>query len=134
MKAFALAFAAALMSVNAPAADERPDYNEMRAYWISQMTDNQIRVMYSLANDDYIAVIQARATAYSRAKAEFEKCKDVAFKARNPTTCASPPRYVRLEDGPEVAVEQYFEKRLMKWCAPLQTKQAAIQQGCLPDR
>lgn len=119
------------------AAQDRPNYGEMRAHVISKLTDEQIRALHERAPREFEESRRREDERIRRDDEEraerWKKCQDIVFKERNPNQC----RFGALITEPirqYKSVQDAYEKLLMGICLFAQTKAEAVQYGCLPGR
>jgi hypothetical protein len=122
------------LALGAAVADEALDYQQMRAYVVSRLTDAQIREARRLAALDHAKNIEAAKKAeiesLERDRQRYEKCGDIAYKTRNPGACTPG---IRAEAQIQ-SVEILFEQRLMGLCLYANTVAKAKEYGCLPTK
>lgn len=108
-----------------------PDYEAMRKYRVSRLTDEQLRDMHAAAerqHSNLLAEAQGQEqAAWARISEQVAQCKDPAYRARN--NCSGTASYIP-EDVP--GVEAIFESKIVGSCEYVQTVRDARKRGCLP--
>jgi hypothetical protein len=122
-----------------------PDRSEMRAHIVATLSDTEIRALYAEAKKQQEAVVaneKKRTEEFLESRAENaavngERCKDIAFRTKNPNVCDPPiPPLMLLRNGEPPtgyeSVETIFERNLLGLCNFVRTVREAKKKGCLP--
>jgi hypothetical protein len=111
--------------------DSAVNYADMRRYIVSKLTDQQIRDLHKLAEQDREQALTESADETQRAQASAAKkaalCADVVYRTRHDCT---PGYHVETPEVP--SVERFFELRLMGVCMFVNKRSEAVEKGCLP--
>jgi hypothetical protein len=115
---------------------DRPSYNEMRRYVISQLTDEQIMRLHEESVVEYEEFkreeqeIAERNAAKQREK--YSRCdSDVVYKERHRDECRRPDFIYELPSRYS-SQKELFEDKLMGVCGVMKTVSDARKFGCLP--
>lgn len=125
---------AAGMPLLSPNGEPRASLASMRAYRISQLSDDEIRHRRKLAEVEFARLKAEAAEQYRAYMANYDsECQkvntDIVYRARNPSACkelSSPKSY------PNKTVDQIFDEYVLEGCDRGYTVSLAIQIGCLP--
>ncbi len=115
---------------------DRPNYEEMRRYVISKLSDEQIRQMHkdSIAEFEEFKrneKIQAEQREKSQQKI-YAKCEsDMAYKERHKDECKRPDFVYELPSRYS-SYKQIYEEKIMGICSVARTIADARHFGCLP--
>jgi hypothetical protein len=115
----------------------KPDYQEMRSYVISRLSDDQIRRACEAAqiqHDKEYASEKQHIETSRREKAEkcFNPQNDIAFRERHAWECSTEPEELFAIDPMVPSVHQYYEDHLMGFCGYVRTVREAKAHNCLP--
>ncbi len=116
----------------------KPDFEVMRTYRISRLTDTKIKDLQIGAK----AEREKRLAAYQEEydgfwigkRATLDKCNsDSVFKLRNPNECTLPIMWQSIgQPNENDSVDRIFEFNLMGICIFIDTVKKAKEIGCLP--
>lgn len=101
---------------------------EMHRYRVSQLSDQELRVLHEKA------VMESAMRSAKRAETRalnMERCADPAYRARNRTSCSAPITGHGLI-LPSVSVDAVFDEMLLGVCAYASSRHDARELGCLP--
>jgi hypothetical protein len=118
---------------------EKPDRAKMRAYRMSQLTDDQVLELHKRAEDD--SELQRRSdkeadeASRRQRNEEMSKCEaDPVQKLRSPTHCMGQmPLFAGSYEELSEPAEQLFEDYVMGSCEWVTNVFEAKQRHCLPD-
>jgi len=121
---------------------KKPDWQEMRSFRISKMTDQQIRDLRAKAETQYQQDVEDQKEMATRFWKEWSalqlKCTDVVFQSRNKAECEQPLPLDSATMGQlpsyHQTAEEMFETSVMGPCDVAETVSRAREWGCLPKR
>ncbi|MGY3578857.1 MULTISPECIES: hypothetical protein [unclassified Bradyrhizobium] len=114
------------------------DLSEMRAYRVSQMSDEEIRKLRAdaLAEQENLKRYdkELRAKALQDIGAHQQRCDDLVYRTRNANECSRGIPLGMMYDttGVTPSVDQLFEESLLGVCRFVKTRQDARINKCLP--
>jgi hypothetical protein len=114
----------------------KPDYSQMRAYRMSQLTDADLETLMEEARSDFAkfsaAAESQRAEQEARNYAKQQACTDWKVKARNPEACRPVLQTAPAFSYGRSSVDEVFEMKVMGMCMYAFTTRFARKYDCLP--
>ena len=104
------------------------DRAEMHRYRVSQLSDQELRVLHERAVIE--SAMRSAKAAESRAL-NAERCTDPAYRARNRTLCAAPVMGLGIL-MPSAGVDAVFDEMVLGLCAYASSRHDAKELDCLP--
>jgi len=137
----------------------KPDYNTMRKYRLSTLTEDQLRALIVHARKQRAAALAQESESAEKARENSKKedkdfderyraweiesaqChSDEVFKLKHEDLCNNPPGRshtgwrMSLSGSDVASEEQYIEWEIMFWCDLANTVRDARRYGCLPPK
>jgi hypothetical protein len=114
-----------------------PNYDQMYAFALSQLSDSQIREFHLEAEnqfeEDQKKAASDAQSFWDKHNVECTKANDPAYKARHPDACDLPMDWVDIGKLPASdSVEEIYQEKIMGLCDVVTTVAEARRVKCLP--